>query len=80
MTTLTPDLQQFLDQQVAAGKFASSDAAVAEAVRQMKNREEKLAWLRREIQIGIDELERGEGTPWDVEELKAELRQKYGKC
>jgi antitoxin ParD1/3/4 len=75
--SLSPELQQFLEEQVRAGKFDSPDAAVAEAVRQMKEREEKLAWLRAEIQKGIDNIEHGRVSEWNVEELKAELRQKY---
>ncbi len=71
--SLAPELQSFVNGLVRSGKFQSADAAVAQAVLLMKQREEKLAWLRREIQIGIDELERGEEEPWDVEEMKAEL-------
>ena len=70
---LAPELQQYVDGLVRDGEFPSADAAVAEAVQQMRMREEKLASLRREIQVSIDELDRGEGEPWDVEELKAEL-------
>lgn len=75
--SLTPDLQQYVDNQVRDGRFASADAAVAEAVRMMKEREEKLAWLRREVQKGVDQLDRGEGAPLDIEEIKAEVRGKY---
>jgi antitoxin ParD1/3/4 len=76
--SLTPDLQQFVDSQVRDGKFRSADAAVAEAVRMMKEREEKLAWLRREVKKGTDQLDRGESEPLDIEEIKAEVRSKYG--
>lgn len=76
--TLSAELQAFIDEQVRSGAFPSPDAAVAEAVRQMKEREEKLAWLRREVRVGIDQLDRGEGRPWDVREPKAKLREKYG--
>ena len=76
--TLPPELQAYVDRQVQAGKFASADAAVAEAVQRMKAREEMIDGLRREVQVGIDELDRGEGAEWDVEELKSMLREKYG--
>ncbi|MGE5608384.1 MAG: type II toxin-antitoxin system ParD family antitoxin [Bacillota bacterium] len=77
--SLSPELQRFVEEQVRSGRFVTADAAVAEAVRQMKEREEKLASLRREIQIGLDELDRGQGEPWDVEAMKADLRRKHGK-
>lgn len=77
--SLSPELQRFVEEQVRSGRFVTTDAAVAEAVRQMKEREEKLASLRREIQIGLDELDRGQGEPWDVEAMKANLRQKHGR-
>jgi antitoxin ParD1/3/4 len=73
---LTPHLEEFVDEQVRAGKFASADEAVAAAVNQMREREEKIAWLRREIQLGVDQLERGEGAPWDLADTKARLEER----
>lgn len=77
--SLNPDLDKFIAEQVRAGKFSSAEDAVAEAVRRMKEREEKLAWLRREVQVGIDQIERGEAGPWDVEETKARLHDRLTK-
>ena len=57
---LTPNLEEFIGDQVRAGKYASADEAVAAAVNQMREREERIAWLRREIQIGVDQIERGD--------------------
>jgi hypothetical protein len=36
---------------------------------------EDLAELKREVAIGIEQLERGESAPWDAEEIKAKGRQ-----
>jgi antitoxin ParD1/3/4 len=77
--SLNSELQQFVDEQVRSGRFSSPDAAIAEAVRLMKAREEKLAWLRREIQVATDQIKRGEAAPWDVEETKARLRERLAK-
>jgi hypothetical protein len=33
--------------------------------------------LRTMLQEGIDELDRGEGVPWNPDEIKAELREYY---
>jgi antitoxin ParD1/3/4 len=75
--TLDPELQTFLEEQVRLGKYPSSEAAIADAVRRMSEREEKIAWLRRELQIGIDQIDRGEVSEWNVEEMKTKLRAKY---
>jgi antitoxin ParD1/3/4 len=75
--SLHPELEQFITRLVRTGQFKSPEAAVAEAVLRMKERDEKMTWLRSELQKGIDELDRGEATEWDVEEVKAKLREKY---
>jgi antitoxin ParD1/3/4 len=77
--SLTPELRQFVDEQVRDGKFASSDQAILEAVRLMKEREEKLQWLRRELQVSIDQAERGEVAEWDLEDTKNRLRQRLAR-
>jgi hypothetical protein len=33
--------------------------------------------LRREIQVGIAQLDRGEGERWDAEAIKARLREQF---
>jgi antitoxin ParD1/3/4 len=77
---LKRELQAFIKRQVREGKYSSASAAVAEAVHRLKIREQKIAWLQKELQVGLDELERGEGSEWDVEEMKSRLRKKYGKA
>lgn len=62
---LTPDNAQFVNDQVAAGLFASDDAAVNAAVELLKRQ----AWLRAKLQHSIDQLERGEYIELDDEGL-----------
>ncbi len=59
---LPADLEQFVHESVAKGNFATEAALLAEAVRLLQQRED----LRREVQAGIDELDRGEGIPAEV--------------
>lgn len=56
ITTVTLDdhATAFLEAQVAAGHFASTDAALTEAVRLLEARDTALAALRAEIQKGED--------------------------
>lgn len=60
--SLSPELEQFISDEVSRGEFANREDAIAEAVRQMHEKQQKLDELRAEIQLGIDSLERGEGT------------------
>ena len=55
------DLAAFVSQSVASGKYATPDDVVAAALRSFRDREQYDEWLRREIQKGLDELDRGEG-------------------
>ena len=76
--TLTPDSEQFVREQLAAGKFPSADAAVSEAIRRMREYDQSMEKLRRDIAIGIAECDKGLATPFNeatLEEVKAIARQ-----
>lgn len=59
--TDTTELDEFVSHEVQSGKYRSRDEVIAAGLRLLLDRERKLEWLRSEIQIGIDELDRGEG-------------------
>ena len=71
---LAEDLNAALESAVAAGQYASTDAAIAHALQIWTKREIKKAeateYLRSLIQEGIDS---GPGRELDFEELKAQL-------
>lgn len=50
--------------------FANATEVVIEAIHQLAQRESALADLRAKVQIGIDELDRGEGVPYTSELMK----------
>jgi antitoxin ParD1/3/4 len=58
--SLPPDLEQFVQTQLAAGKYASASEVVCDAVRLMREREIRVAALRRDIDAGIRQLESGD--------------------
>jgi len=72
--TLTPEMEQFVQDEIAAGMFASPDQVVAEALRLLRvqslSPEAKLEALRRDIAIGIEQADRGEVAPLDIEAIK----------
>lgn len=78
--SLTPKLEKFVESKVASGEFGSASEVIQEALHLMdeveKEEQQKLEELRREIQIGIDEADRGE--LFDFDEVIQELREKYG--
>lgn len=74
---LPADLASFVEQQVAAGHFASPDAMIQAGLQLLRERQEKLDELRAAIQEGLDDFERGEyvslETPEDLDRFKNEL-------
>lgn len=62
MASIVPtEFQPFVSDAVASGRYRSEEELIAAALRLLEDRERKLAALREDIQIGIDELDRGEG-------------------
>jgi antitoxin ParD1/3/4 len=75
--TLRPELENFIQQEILAGKYASPDEAIEAALNllQSKNSTERLAAeLRGKIDIAVAQLDRGEGL--DGESVLANLRAK----
>jgi putative addiction module CopG family antidote len=63
---LTPEQVQFVESSVASGRYPTQTAVVADALRLLQQRDE----LRQAVQLGFDEIERGEAIEIDtVEEL-----------
>ena len=62
LASLPPDLEAFIQSEVASGKYASATDVVSEAVRLLQEREANLASLRAEIHVGLSAHARGELT------------------
>lgn len=75
---LPPDLQQFVQNQIDRGDYSTTGEVVCAALTLLREREQvraiRLERLRADLQVGIDELERGEGSALDMEEIKQEVR------
>nr|WP_267871483.1 type II toxin-antitoxin system ParD family antitoxin [Nostoc sp. CHAB 5715] len=74
---MTPELEQLVKDKVSSGKYHSVSEVMGEALRLLEERDrirdQRLAELKAKIQVGIEELERGEGI--DGEEVFAELEE-----
>jgi len=80
--SLTPESERFVEEKIRAGRYQSVDEVVNSAVNLLRQQEtlsaEDIAELRREITVGLEQLDRGESAPWDAAALKDKLRGKPG--
>lgn len=76
--TLSPELEAFIEERVAAGRFATAGEAVREGLRLLEEREQGreavLAELRDEIELGVEQAKAGELS--DGRAFLEQLRQK----
>lgn len=83
--SLTPELEEFVAIKVKTGLYNSASEVVREGLRLIHEQDQlraiKLEELRKEIQVGIDQLDRGEGVEYQsatelVEDIKARGRKR----
>lgn len=76
--SLTPELEQFIYKKVETGLYLSASEVVREALRLLEERDKlqamKFEELRKEIRLGIDQADRGEVAPLDVQGTLAKVR------
>jgi len=64
--TLTPRLSRFVDNRLRSGRYESASEVVREALRLLEGRDRapvgSVEELKREIEIGLAQLRRGEGV------------------
>ena len=71
---LKPELEQFIQVQIATGKFATVDDAINQAVKLLEEREQRLEELRHKLASGTEQIARGQVT--DGEIVFAKLQEK----
>ena len=76
--SLTTELEQFIQSQVASGKYTSNEEVILAGIRLLEERERiykgRFEELQREIMIGVEQLDRKERL--DGREIIEQLRQK----
>jgi antitoxin ParD1/3/4 len=77
---LTDHLDRFIDAKVTSGRYGSASEVVREGLRILEHREReertKLKWLRRAVQQGLDEIDRGQGIKFpSIDELEEHIDQ-----
>jgi antitoxin ParD1/3/4 len=76
--SLTPELEQLIHKKVETGLYLSASEVVREALRLLEERDKFQAMrfeeVRKEIQIGIDQADRGEVALLDVQGTLTKVR------
>jgi antitoxin ParD1/3/4 len=73
--------EQFIRDLVQSGRYASEDEVIHKALQLLEENDEqaKLASLRREIGIGIDQADRGELAPFDPHATLARVHSRQAR-
>ena len=75
--SLTKEFESYVTQKVESGLYHSVSEVIRDGLRLMKERDElhqtKLAELRRDIAIGVDQADRGQVQPFN-EEVTARVK------
>ena len=71
--TLAPQIEDLIQQKVEAGPYSTADELIQEALQALEERE-GLQYIRTKLQVGLEQVDRGEVvefTPeWRVERLR----------
>ena len=75
--SLTKELENYVAQKVESGLYHSASEVIRDGLRLMKERDElhqnRLAELRRDVAIGVDQADRGQVQPFN-EEVTARVK------
>ncbi|OUL31158.1 CopG family transcriptional regulator [Nostoc sp. T09] len=71
---IKPELEQFIQAQLASGRFASADEVINEAFKLLQEREKRIEELRQKIAVGTEQIAKGQVT--DGEVVFARLQEK----
>lgn len=81
--SLTPELEKLVNEKVESGMYASASEVIREGLRLLVERDarnrQRSEQLMREIAVGLEELDRGEGIPLTretIEGIKQEGRRR----
>jgi len=74
--TLRDEDRQFLERALKSGRYATESEIVSDALAELRAREElreaRLGEIRRQVLIGLEQLDAGEGAEWNPEEIRAQ--------
>jgi antitoxin ParD1/3/4 len=78
---LRPEVEKLVEHQLRTGRFASADELIEAAIVRLAKHDETAAYepeeldsLRAQIAVGVDQLDRGQGSAWDLDRVRSEGR------
>ncbi len=80
---LPPELEQFVEEQVAVGHYESPQEVMVSAVRVLRDVEARQERFREDVRLGMEQLERGEFIEYDeagLRELFEDLKRRAVAC
>jgi antitoxin ParD1/3/4 len=81
--SLTKELEQLVSGKVKSGLYHTASEVIREGLRLLEERDRlyqlRLDELRRDVTAGLDELDRGEGKPFDPVVMKRRLRKQMAR-
>lgn len=75
--SLTPELEELVHEKVKTGMYQTASEVVREGLRLLRERDQQIEALRRDVRAGFDAVERGEFTDYaadNVMELAAGVK------
>ena len=67
---LSSEMEQYIQRKVGTGFYSNASEVVRDAIRRMREEDEKLEALRAAVRVGDDQLDRGEGADYTPELLE----------
>ncbi len=80
--SLTPRLEKFSKDKIKNGRYHSASEVVRDALRLLEVREWRRDELQRAVEVGLEQLDRGEGRPFDkqlVDEVESRGRKRLAQ-
>src|SRR5512140_3781491 len=80
--SLTPELERLVADKVDSGMYKTSSEVIREGLRLIKDRDERLQSLRRDIRAGFEAVDRGEFNAYDksnVQKLARRVKARSSK-
>lgn len=78
--SLTKELEELVSGKVKTGLYHTASEVIREGLRLLEERDRlyqvRLEELRRDVKLGIDQLDRGESVPFDPVAAKRRLRKR----
>ena len=68
-----PDLERFVEEQIAAGNYPSEQDLMVSAVRVLRDLQARQREFHEDVRLGVEQLQRGEFTEYD----EAGLRRRF---